>query len=313
MMDTAVSITVWSTSKKDAQEAVNAAFKEIGKLGELLDYYSDTSEITAINRMAGEKPVKVSTETFEVIERAVEIAHLTDGAYDPTIGPVIKLWDFVNKKKPDQSELKRNLAFVDYRKISLDRDHSTVFLIDKNMEIDLGGIAKGYGADRAIQVMKSKGIKAALVSIAGDIKGYGLKPNNQPWRIGIQNPRYDENSSDKAIIASFPLNGKATSTSGDYQRYFIEDSVRYHHLLNPQTGMPSKELISVSLIADEGIMADALSTGVFIMGIDKGVRLITSLGIEGVFVDKNNKIYITKGMKDKLTLFRKYSVLDVKP
>jgi thiamine biosynthesis lipoprotein len=309
-MDTLVSITVRSASKKEADHAIKAGFKEIEELADLLDYYSPTSEITAINKNAGKKPVKVSNQTLDVIKKSLEIARLTDGAYDPTIGPVMKLWDFVNKIKPEQSVLQENLPLVDYRKVDINVENSTVFLRNKGMELDLGGIAKGYAADRALDVITSQGIKAVLVAIAGDIKCSGLKPGEISWHVGIQSPRDDEKCvSENNILASLFLDDQAISTSGDYQRYFIENGIRYHHLLNPKTGMPSHELISVSLIAKMGVMTDALATGVFVMGIDKGIKLLTSLGIDGVFVDKDKKVFITEGLKNRLTISCDYSIV----
>ena len=309
-MDTLTSITVVSVSKEEAQRAIQAGFEEIERIGVLLNYYSEKSEITAINKAAGKSPVKVSKETVEIIQRALEIAELTGGAYDPTIGPVESLWDFTRSKIPESSLIKSKLYLVDFRKVHVDKESSTVFLELEGMELDLGGIAKGYGADKAIEVIKSHGIRGALVSVAGDIKCYGLKPGSQPWRIGIQNPRAKGGSVNDNILVSLLLKEQAISTSGDYQRFFIINGTRYHHLLDPETGMPATGLISVSLIAKEGVLADALCTGVFILGMEKGLKVLKSQGVEGIFVDKYQNVYITKRLTSTLESNKEYNIIE---
>jgi thiamine biosynthesis lipoprotein len=164
------------------------------------------------------------------------------------------------------------------------------------MLLDLGGIAKGYAVDKAIESIKRKGIKAALVSIAGDIRAFGMKPGSKPWKVGIQNPRGED------VFVSLYLEDKAISTSGDYQRYFIKDGRRYHHILNPDTGYPASGVISVSVIAPEGYLADGLSTGVFVIGPEKGIRLLESLGVDGIIVDSNKKVFITDSLKGKINI-----------
>lgn len=309
-MDTLTTITVVSVSEEEAQRAMEAGFEEIERIGFLLDYFSEQSEITAINKAAGRSQVKVSKETIEIIERALQIAEMTEGAYDPTIGPVAGLWDFSKSKVLELSALSSKLHLVDYRKVRIDEENSTVFLEDEGMELDLGGIAKGYGTDKAIEVIKSHGIRSALVSVAGDIKCYGLKPGSRPWRIAIQDPRPKGNSASDNILASLPLQDQAISTSGDYQRYFIKNGIRYHHLIDPATGMPAAGLISVSLIAKEGVLADALCTGVFVLGMEKGLKILKSQGIEGVFVDKNQDVYITKKLEETLDSDKKYNIIN---
>jgi thiamine biosynthesis lipoprotein len=181
------------------------------------------------------------------MERAVYIAEKL-GAFDPTIGPEIKLWDFLNKIKPSDAEIRKIFHSL-ITNIIVDRAESTVFLKKKGMLLDLGGIAKGYAADLAVRSLKEKGISAGLVAIAGDIKAFGLKPDNKPWIIGIKNPRQKNN--DDEIIAKIYLSGKAISTSGDYERYFILNGQRFHHLLDPETGYPASECRSASVIAEE--------------------------------------------------------------
>jgi len=330
LMDTFCAITVVSPSKEEAKDAIDAGFAEIKKLENLLNYFSSESEITAINRAAGENPVRINRETLEIIKKAVEIANLTNGAFDPTVGSVMRLWGFSSQDSeqsvPSEDKIKSTLRLIDYKKIKINTSASEIFLEEKGMELDLGGIAKGYAADRAIDAIKAKGIKAALVAIAGDIKGFGLKPDMQHWKVGVQNPRPEGNPpksphsplwkrgvgedfkgeqeglSEEDIFATLYLKDKAISTSGDYQRFFIKDGKRYHHIIDPKTGYPAPEVISVSVIAPEGYLADGISTGVFVLGADKGIRLLESMGLEGIIVDANKKIFLTKNLKGKINL-----------
>ncbi len=309
LMDTFCTITVISPSREKAREAVEAGFNRIKKIEHLLNYFSPESEITAVNRAAGNAPVQVSEETLDIIRKAVEIADSTNGAFDPTIGPLMKIWGFTSGTPapdvPAENKIRDALRLVDYKKIKINISTSEIFLGEKNMEIDLGGIAKGYAADRAIETIQGRGIQAALVTIAGDIKGFGLKPNLQPWKVGIQHPRPAENTSIKEgedIFASIFLEDKAISTSGDYQRFFIKTGKRYHHILNPKTGYPADGSISVSVIAPQGFMADALSTGIFILGPEKGIELLESIGLSGILVDSNRNVFITKDLERKIDI-----------
>lgn len=309
LMNTFCTITVVSPSKGQAREAINAGFEEIKKLETLLNYFSDDSEITAINNASGIKRIKVSKETLEIIKKTLDIFKATNGAFDPTIAPVISQWNFSEKiadrTVPLRSDINRALKLVDYTKVKINSAESTVYLIEKGMQLDLGGIAKGYGADKAILAIKSRGIKAALVAIAGDIRGYGLSSAGHAWKVGVQNPRPDS-VSDKPwedIIASLELKDRAVSTSGDYQRFFIKDGKRYHHIIDPETGFPADtDLISVSVIASEGYLSDSMSTAVFILGEEKGLLLLESMGMEGVLVTQDKEIILTHNLNGKIEI-----------
>ena len=308
MMDTFCSITVVSSSKEKAKEAIEAGFKEIEKLERLLNYYSPESEVAAINRASGDNPVKVSQETFEIIRKAVEIARYTHGAFDPTIGPLMRLWGFsketINPSIPSQDEIKNAVRLVDYKKIKINESVSEIFLAEKDMELDLGGIAKGYAADKAIESIKAKGVRASLVAVGGDIKTFGIKPDNRPWKVGVQNPRADFNNqkAGEDIFLSLSLSDKAISTSGDYQRFVVVNGKRYHHIINPGTGFPASAVMSVSVISSEGYIADGLSTAVFILGSVKGMELLESMGLDGIIVDEKEEILITEQLKEKVNI-----------
>lgn len=309
VMDTFCSITVVSSSKEKAKEAIEAGFAEIEKLEQLLNYFSPESEVTVINRASGSNPVKVSQETLELIRKAVEIARYTNGAFDPTVGPLMRLWGFsqetINPFIPTQDEIKNALRLIDYKKIKINESDSEIFLEEKDMELDLGGIAKGYAADKALESIKAQDISAALVAVGGDIKTFGMKPDNRPWKIGIQNPRKEINGHQKAegdIFMSLYLRNKAISTSGDYQKFFVVKGKRYHHILNPGTGFPASKVISVSVISPQGYIADGLSTAVFILGPVKGMELLESMDLDGIIVDANEEILVTEKLKGKVTI-----------
>lgn len=302
LMDTIVTITVVSDSDSKAEKAMDSSFAVIEKIENLLNFYSDKSEVSNINRNAGADSVKASPETIEAIEKAIHISKLTGGSFDITIGPVMELWDFHNKKKPDDMKIKSRLHLVGYKFIAINKAGSTIYLKKNNMKIDLGGIAKGYAADKAVEELKKNGIKSGLVAIAGDIKAFGVKPDGRPWKIGIKNPR--QKGPDNEIIAVMELADMAISTSGDYERYFIEDGKRYHHLLSPKTGYSADLSQSVSIIAKDGSVADPLSTGIFIIGHEKGIKLLEEKKISGFIVDNEGMIHMTSDLRGKIEIKR---------
>ncbi|GAB4406013.1 MAG: FAD:protein FMN transferase [Thermodesulfovibrionales bacterium] len=297
-MDTLVTVNVVSDSADRAEKAMDNAFDEIAKLDSMLNFFSDKSELSMINKNAGISEVRVSQETIEVIEKAVYVSEKTGGAFDATIGPEISLWDFPNKIKPDDKTIRERLSLVNYKLIHINKEKSTVYLGRKGMLLDLGGIAKGYAADRAVEELKKHGIKSGLVSVAGDIKAFGLKPDGKAWKIGIRNPRATGN--DNEIMATIELRDMAVSTSGDYERYFIMDGKRYHHILDPKTGYPALGCQSVTVIAKDGVYTDSFSTGVFVLGPERGMAALKEMGFEGLIVDSNGSIQTTSGLKDRI-------------
>ncbi len=311
-MDTIITITAVSDSSDRAEMAIDKAFSEIEKIDKLVNFFSDKSEVSEINKNAGQKPVTVSHEIFDVLERAIYASEKTDGAFDVTIGPEISLWDFHNKIKPENKAIKKRLPLVNYKALILNKEIPSVYLKKKGMLIDPGGMAKGYAADRAVEVMKKNGIKSGLVAIAGDIKTFGIKPDGKPWKIGIRNPRAipprpsllkgGEGGFSDEIMATIEMTDMAISTSGDYERYFIIEGKRYHHILNPKTGYPAEECRSVSIIAKDGSVTDPFSTGIFILGAEKGIKLLEEMGIDGIIVDKNGKIHTTPNLRGKLEI-----------
>jgi thiamine biosynthesis lipoprotein len=302
LMDTFVTITVVSNSKDRAENAIDTAFSEIEKLEKLSNFFSSESEVSRINKNAGISGVRVSPDILDMLNKAIMVSEKTEGAFDVTIGPVITLYDFYKKIKPEENAIKRNLSLVNYRELIIDRNRSTAFLRKTGMLIDLGGIAKGYAADKAVEALKRNRINSGLVSVAGDIKAFGLKPDGKPWKIGIRNPRAKDKEDD--IMATVELKDMAISTSGDYERCFIHDGKRYHHLLSPRTGYPAEKCQGVSVITKEGAFTDAFATGVFVLGPEKGIKVLEKLGFDGIIVDSQGKVHTTPNIRGKFEFKR---------
>ena len=299
---TLVSITAVAESENQAEKAMNKAYAELDRLGRLLNFYADDSELSAINRNAGIKPVRVSPDTLEIVQAAVYAGKQTEGGFDVTVGPIVKLWDFNKKILPDAASITERLPFVGYQNIVVDAAASTVFLKKDGVQMDLGGIIKGFAADKAVAVLKKNGIKGGIVAVAGDIRVFGRLPDGRPWHLGVQNPR--QKGENDVLLATLNLEDQGVSTSGDYQRYFIRDGVRYHHLLNPKTGFPESQCQSVTVIAPSATLTDPFATGIFVMGPKKGLAVLEKLGLGGIIVDQNGKVLMTKGLEKKVYLVK---------
>lgn len=300
LMTTVVESLVYTRDRRHAEDALSDAYQEAARLEKLLDRYRATSDVGKINEAAGLSPVDVSNATYEVIARALEIAALTDGAFDITIAPLVDLWGFGTGDThiPDQDALQAALAKVDYRQVVPDREDMSVFLAQPGMKLDLGGIAKGYIVDKAAEALLAKGVTSAYFDAGGDIRVIGEKPDGSPWRIGIRHPR-----NRNKLIAHVDLKNQAIVTSGDYERYFTADGVRYHHILDPKTGMPTREIISATVIAPDALTADALSTGIFVLGLERGLALIESLpGVEAIIITADETVHESSGVGDQLEL-----------
>jgi thiamine biosynthesis lipoprotein len=296
-MGTVIEITLIADDEEAANKASLQAFQEIKRIETLMSPWLDSSDVTRINRSAGKERVKVSPETFEVIQKAQEISELSEGGFDITIGPLTELWREARKKTipPSIEDVKEKLGLVNFKNIETDQE-GKVFLKKKGMAIDLGGIAKGYAVDRAFELLKSLGYRNLIVNAGGDLRVGGLK-NNQPWSIGIQNPRESQK-----ILARIPVSDMAVTTSGDYEKYFIYQGKRYHHIFNPKDGFPTDDCQSVTIVTKDCITADGLATAVFVLGAEKGYSLCQKLdGVDCIIVDKEGKIIISPGLKDRIS------------
>ena len=260
------------------------------------------SEISEINRQAGIKPVKVSDDTFSLLEKGIWYSGIQGSSFDITIGPLVSLWGIgtENAGVPELPEIKTALSKIDYKKLILDKNSSSAFLTEEGMEIDCGAIAKGYIADRVADLLKKKGIGSAIINLGGNVLTIGSKPDKKLFRIGIQDP--DNTRGEYIGIAE--IEGKSLVTSGIYERYFEKDGIRYHHILDPETGYPvNSRILGITVLTDDSVDGDALSTTLFTMGIEKGLEFAEKTeNTEVLFVSDNRKIYMTKGFKQVFTL-----------
>ncbi len=285
VMGTLVEVTIQEPNNDLAQKAINTSFNEISRIEKIMSTYLPNSELSKLNSLAGgEVKTSVSPDLLKVIQRGVYWGTLSNGAIDISIGPAVKLWEFNSEtpSPPDVDKLKKVTKFINYKDIII--DGNSISLKKAGMSINLGSIAKGYAVDQAIKTLKKMGIKNGLVNAGGDLMAFGLKNKSEGWHIGLQHPRKPEK-----LIASLDVIDTAVATSGDYQRYFIKDKVRYHHILNPKNGWPANQSMSATVISNNVMDADALSTALFILGKKKGLALINSLeGIEGMIISKSN-------------------------
>ena len=295
-MDTLVEMRFVTVDSAGDEEIIDSVISEIERLEALLSRAEPGSDVVAINRSAGQQEVTVSPETLALIEEALYFAAISGGAFDPTIAPLTDAWGFWGQayRVPADDELARALELVNYNMIELDLEEKTVYLPLEEMALELGGIAKGYIVDRALELLSSKGVTSAFVNAGGDIGLIGHRPDGEPWKIGVGHPREEG-----AVIAVIPMSGGAVVTSGDYRRFFEEDGVVYHHIIDPATGYPAGELISVTITAPTVVEADALSTAVFVLGLDAGMSLVESLPhVEGILIGPGLEIYLSSGLED---------------
>lgn len=297
-MGTMVEITLVDDDEEAANKAALRAFHEIKRIETLMSPWVESSDVLRINRSAGKEWVTVSPETIEVIRKAQEISNLSGGGFDITVGPLAELWRKARERgiPPSIEEVQGKLNLINFRDIRMDQE-GKVFLQKKGMSIDLGGIAKGFAVDKAFELLKSLGYKNLIVNAGGDLRVGGFKVD-QPWSIGIQNPRAPQR-----IMAKVSVSDTAIATSGDYEKFFFYQDKRYHHILNPKDGFPTEGCQSVTILFKEGMTADGLATAVFVLGPEKGFSLCRRLdGVQCLIVDKDGKIIFSPGLEDRISL-----------
>jgi len=291
-MGTEVSVYLWSDSPEGGRAAIAAAFAEIERLDRLMSTYKESSSISDVNRRAAFEPVMPGEELFELIVRSLDISVLTKGAFDITYDSVGQHYDFRQGRRPDDDTLVAELPRIDFRLLEMDHSAGTVHFKREGVRINLGGIAKGYAVERAVSVLRAQGVAYARVTAGGDTRLLGDR-RGQSWVIGIQNPRNEDD-----VAVSLPLVDEAISTSGDYERFFIEDGERFHHIIVPSTGTPAGEVRSATIIGPDAVMTDALSTSVFVMGVDQGLRMIATLpDYEGIVIDAAGEMFYSDGLR----------------
>ena len=298
LMDTIIEITAYGPG---SEQAVKAAFGEFKRIHDLANQFDPNSQLAKINDQAGKSKVSVDPELVHLLKRAKDLSAQVEGAFDFSIGPLTELWGIGRKGDfvPTQAEINALLPLVDYRLVEVDEVHNTVYLPKPGMRLDLGGIAKGYATDKAVEKLKAMGVKSALVNAGGNVRVIGVKPDGAPWRIGIQHPRRSED-----IIAKLALTDWDTlQTSGDYQRFIERNGVRYAHILDPRTGRQPQEVASVTVALNNSTDGDVLSTALFVMGVERGMQLLQKFpGVEAVFVTQDGRVVTTPGLAGKIEI-----------
>lgn len=291
VMDTDVSIKGYG---RKASAAIDAAIEEMRRLDGILSSYSPDSEIAQVNLWAGVKPVKVSAEALAVVKRALYFGEISDGSFDPTIFPVMRLWGFGGPqfRVPADDEIKAVLSLVDYRRVHVDEAQSTVYLEEKGMALDLGAIAKGYAVDRMAGIMRSQGVTSFIINVGGNVYAQGAKPDKTKWNVAVTDPRNPED-----YMGYVHAQDIAIVSSGDYERYFEEGGLRYHHIVDPKTGYPSRTCRGTTVLLPSSTDADGLSTTLFILGPEATNVLSRFPGVGAIFVLPDGKI-TTKGLVD---------------
>lgn len=301
LMDTIIEITAYGSN---AETATKAAFNEFKRIQAISDRYNADSQVSKINEMAGISPVAVDPDLVQMVNDSINISKKLDGAYDISIGPLTELWGIGHKGDfvPSQEEIDKVLPLVDYRLIQVDAEKGTVYLPKAGMKLDLGGVAKDYAINKAVEILRAQGIKSALVNAGGDIQVIGNKPDGTPWRIGVQDPRNADGVTAKLSLAQW----NTLQTSGDYQRFFVKNGVRYAHILDPKTGKQPSEVASVTLVyKDTAVYSSGgiASSGFLVLGSEKGMAALRHFpGVEAIFVLTDGKIILSPGLEGKVEL-----------
>ncbi len=291
IMGTRVAVEIWASDRAKGEAAIDVVFRDMRRIDELMSTYKETSEISKVNREAAQHPVRISEELFSLLETSQQYSALSDGVFDITYASVGYLYDYRNHRRPDGKAISAALSSVDYRQLKLDKAARTIAFGRPGMRIDLGGIAKGYAVDRGIDILKRQGFGRAMVNAGGDTRVAGDR-FGKPWMIGIRHPdRKDE------VVLRIPLQDAAFSTSGDYERFFDEGGVRYHHIIDPRTGESPHAVRSATIIAPTATRTDGLSKTVFILGPQKGIEFINALpDVDAIVVAADGKVLYSKGL-----------------
>ena len=298
LMGNRFEISVISPDESVANAHIDAAVKEISRIEQLLTTYHPSSETSLINQYAGEKPVKVNREVFDLISRSKKISVITQGAFDITYGSVDKrLWNFDKDMKslPDPVTAAKMVRLINHENVILNEKKCTVFLKEKGMRIGFGGIGKGYAAEMAKRVLRQRGVESGVVNAAGDLTVWGRQANGKPWTIGIADP-----NAARQPFSALDITDMAVATSGNYEKFVVIDGKRYSHTIDPKTGLPVQGIKSVTIISPNAEIADAMATPVMIMGVKVGLDLINQIkGLACIIIDDNDQLYASKNINLK--------------
>ena len=294
LMGTRFEITLVAQNEDIGYININEAIAEIQRIEKKISSWDVDSETSQVNRFAGIRPVRVSEELFRLIQRAIKISEITDGAFDITYASMDNIWRFDGSMKqfPLEQDIKKSIASVGYTKIVLDEHNFTVYLPKEGMKIGFGAIGKGYAADRTKKLLMEKGVPGGIINAGGDLTTWGTKETGEKWLVGLTNPM------DKTKVFSWlPIVESSVATSGNYEKYVLFDDEKYTHIIDPRTGYPVNGVKSVSIFAKDAELCDALATAVFVMGRDSGIHMVNQMdGVEVVLVDKDNKIHKSSGI-----------------
>ena len=297
-MGTPISITLYDGGN---QKILDKVFEKIVEIEDLVSINKENTEITKLNESAGVEKVKLSEISYDILKKGIEYSRLSNGSYDITIGPLVKLWSIglEGVKVPSKDEINEAIGYIDYNNVKINDSTKEAFLTKEGMEVDLGSIAKGYAADEVVNILKQEGIRSAIIDLGGNIYALGSKNSDNNWKVGIQDPFSDRGK----VIGAVEVFDKTVVTSGIYERFIEEDGVRYHHILNPKTGYPQEnEVISSTIISESSMLADALSTSSYILGCIQGLTLIESEKAEGIMIREDNQVFATPAVVPTLTI-----------
>ena len=294
MLGSPFEMTVVANDSLQGNQYIDKAIAEVKRIENLISDWIPTSQISNVNDNAGLKPIVVDKEVFELIERAIKISKLTNGAFDISYASMDKIWKFDGsmKEMPTEEAIKNSVAKVGYQNIILNEKSTTIFLKNKGMKLGLGGIGQGYIADKIKALLLDSGCKSGIVNVSGDIFAWGKQPDDKPWTVAIVNPM-----NKNKVFATFPLEDSAVETSGSYEKFVTFNGIRYSHIIDPRTGYPATGIVSVSVFAKTTELADALATGIFVLGVEVGLDLVNKInGIECIIVDDQGNVHSSKNI-----------------
>jgi thiamine biosynthesis lipoprotein len=293
IMGTRITVELWSEDRAKADEAIEAVLAEMRHIDDSMSTYKPDSEVSQVNAHAADGPMKISEELFDLLVTAKEYSRITDGAFDITYASVGYLYDFRKHVRPTEAAIGKALPAVNYEHVILDEKNRTVRFSRKGVRIDLGGIAKGHAVDGGIAVLQARGITRAYVSAGGDSRIIGDR-FGKPWMVGIRDPRAPPGT----VITRIPLSDAAMSTSGDYERFFEEDGVRFHHIIDPHTGHSASKVRSATIIGPKAVRTDGLSKTAFVLGPEKAMEIYNRIDdIDAIIVKLDGTVIYSKGLE----------------
>lgn len=283
---------------KDAEKAVKEAIQKMAVIDQAANSYSENSEITQLNKASGKQPVALSEDLFNLLDYSLEIAEQTGGAFDPTVGPLVELWQTAELEQtlPSKEQIQETLQLVNYKNVIMNSDSLTAFLLQPGMSIDLGAITKGFAVEKGMAILKEHGISNAMIRAGGNVYTIGTKPDGSKWQIGIRDPLHPQ----RTIGYLEPID-QVVDTSGNYEQFFTLDDKSYGHIIDPHSGYPADKAASCTIITDRPALADALSTAALILGANEGLKLLERIpDTEGIMVSSDGQLFMSSGFGEIL-------------